>query len=908
MKLLFLLLILGSSSALANRILPLAERAMKANLTKQARIKIKNILHGKIAFDSAKLNQFTQDNLVLDIINNDINIAMALLPKSLTHGEELNFDDIAVSYGSQSIKPEGLHDYLVGYFGEEHALTDADIVLLARYSPRYLAIHDATVSEGAIKLGSSTYYDIGAPAGKKEIGLVDILVEEITELPKDSEDKLAKVAFERLFTYHTQGKSDEEIAGLIAGIQRTFFPQKMQASGADAKDGNGSSVEPQNETTSALQDFATTGKEFGIPPYEEVAKTVSPALGTTQEQAEIQTPAAKPSVEEEPSTTFAEFLKQKVTEQKSRDSEFTGKALAKKLDLYESAINEFSRGRKHPAYESITKMLDGGIATELRLNDAELDKFIDLWRRETEHKLTDDEQSYLNDLINRNKSDNTQETEVRTTEEAQETEPSVEEEPNTTFAEFLGQKVEDSGWSKSDLSKGIYDGAINKFISSYDGKTRLPSYDIMVRMLKSNLATKLNLNDGELSTFINLWKHETKETLTDEQQSYLDGFVNRNKSGDMQAAEVQETGDEPQEAKDKFVSFFKDRVDAMGIKNLSQLSKKVMGKTTTHFYGLVKNKAIPQYDTMETMLNGGLATALGLNAAELDEFIDLWKEAHKQSNSTKAKRVTEEEVDRLKEIGRQEIEQQEVHIRAADRQVDAVQETETQVKEIQEVQEAKTTESTPDTMSADDDILAKLNAELKNTTNPSDRAEIEQDISDVETAHLLAKEAEKNALKRLEQREEAKKAYRKAEAKLTAAMQSEEGVKWEDIKTYAENKETSIARMTAKIEELRQLLKEDQDPVASWERMAGLTENQLGQYLEGNSVLTKDDYHALCVLKGMCVGDEVESMLAVERVLALHQQNIDELKIKDYVSDKNNQTTLDKAYDLWLQAKEKAQQ
>ena len=91
---------------------------------------------------------------------------------------------------------------------------------------------------------------------------------------------------------------------------------------------------------------------------------------------------------QEVETTFAEFLNSKV-----KASKFTRTELTTKLDLYRNALNiqpilDFSTGRKHPSYASITKMLKNGLATDLALSDAELDEFIELWERKREQELT----------------------------------------------------------------------------------------------------------------------------------------------------------------------------------------------------------------------------------------------------------------------------------------------------------------------------------------------------------------------------------------------------------------------------------------------------------------------------------------------------------------------------------------
>ena len=265
MKMLILVITLVSSTVLANRILTLDKKVLMNNLTKLAGSKMQNILATGFKVDSAKLDQFVQKHLLIDILESDRDIAMALLPKSVTTDEELDLDKVTVSYDSYKLRPEGLHVYLVDYLNNKVGMpNDGNIFLLAQYSPSYLAMHEIKVVGGEIELGSATYYKIDRSQNEpsvQETELVNALMEDRAELP---EDRLDTVAFARLFSYHTQGKSTEEIMELVAEIQKTFFPQEIQLGGADAKNGNGSGAPAPNvETTPTLQDFASIGKEFG---------------------------------------------------------------------------------------------------------------------------------------------------------------------------------------------------------------------------------------------------------------------------------------------------------------------------------------------------------------------------------------------------------------------------------------------------------------------------------------------------------------------------------------------------------------------------------------------------------------------------------------------------------------------
>ena len=214
------------------------------------------------------------------------------------------------------------------------------------------------------------------------------------------------------------------------------------------------------------------------------------------------------------------------------------------------------KGGTIPQYDNMTKMLEGDLATVLGLNATELDEFIELWKNaqekmyektnNTTHRLTDAQKNQLDELVDRIKSGDMQE--VQEAEEIQETEPKAEEaqEAETTFAEFIRQKVEESGLSKSQLSKDldIYEDGVYKFTKV--GNSRLPSQEIMMTMLSKGLATKLDLANDELDTLVALWKNELNapqrlkfQILTEREEAALDELVASIKSGTAQETEPQ---------------------------------------------------------------------------------------------------------------------------------------------------------------------------------------------------------------------------------------------------------------------------------------------------------------------------------------------------------------------------------
>ena len=316
-----------------------------------------------------------------------------------------------------------------------------------------------------------------------------------------------------------------------------------------------------------------------------------------------------------------------------------------------------------------------------------------------------------------------------------------------------------------------------------------------------------------------------------------------------------------------FTSFFMQKVEDKGI-NLSQLSLKVMGEHTAHFYS-IKNGTTPLYDTMTRMLKGGLATVLELTDADLDEFIALWKKEwekmYKKTNSSiyKLTGVRKDELDKLV------AESKSGDVPAAEPQT-----TEEGQVDTEQAAEPQTTKEEPKTV---DDLLADLYKLLENESNSLMRDVLETSILQIGEAR------EKVAL------------YRKAEQQLTEAMSAEE-VGWQDIEKYDQS---SLVRMRDMIDALAGL----ENPVATLEKAAGFTENQLVEYLAGTSVLTDSEYGELCALmQGICVGDEIERMLEVERVLAVHRQNFSELETNDYVLDEKQRQILESAYLLWTES------
>ena len=223
MKMLVLVMTLVSSTALAKRTaMQWDNKLLNERLTNLVGIKMQGILGHRVSVDQEELEKFAKDHLVIDILNGDRAMAMAFLPKNPTSDEVIDFDKVEVSYGS-SIEPKGLHFYLVNNLKNENEFTDANIFLLAQYSPRHLAMHEATVTDGEIALGSATYYEIdmsGDSPSVQETALVNVLMENTKGI---AEDELADEAFVRLFDYHTQGMGPGKIKKFAAGLAQAFF-------------------------------------------------------------------------------------------------------------------------------------------------------------------------------------------------------------------------------------------------------------------------------------------------------------------------------------------------------------------------------------------------------------------------------------------------------------------------------------------------------------------------------------------------------------------------------------------------------------------------------------------------------------------------------------------------------------
>ena len=190
-------------------------------------------------------------------------------------------------------------------------------------------------------------------------------------------------------------------------------------------------------------------------------------------------------------TTFGEFLMQKI-----EVSQFNISSLGKALGMRQSFYH-YSSGNVLPKYGTMTKMLGNGIAAKLKFTDDDLDRFIELWKKERgdvkEHKLAE-----LDKIVTNIKSGKT-----IVVEEAQEAE---------TFGEFLRQKIE-TNWSSTMVilieELDIPPTTFSKYIivnsnSSY----RPPGYMNMTKMLENGIADKLKFTDDDLDMFIKLWKKE----------------------------------------------------------------------------------------------------------------------------------------------------------------------------------------------------------------------------------------------------------------------------------------------------------------------------------------------------------------------------------------------------------------
>ena len=364
--------------------------------------------------------------------------------------------------------------------------------------------------------------------------------------------------------------------------------------------------EKTNNTTHRLTDAQKEQLD------ELVASIKSGDMQEVQEAEEIQ--ETEPQVEEaqveeaqEAETTFAEFLGSKVGA-----SKFTQAELSMGLGRSQGFLYLYTSKGDFPTYETMM-LLVGGLATKLALSDAELEVLIELWKRDAKEALTNKQQSDLDELVDRIKSGTAQETEPKAAEEmqAQETEPKAEEaqEAETTFAEFIRQKVEESGLSKSQLSKDldIYENGVYKFTKV--GNSRLPSQEIMMTMLSKGLATKLDLANDELDTLVALWKNERNapqrlkfQTLTEREEAALDELVASIKSGDIQEAqaaeEIQET--EPQAAEQPQVE------EAQEAEQVSVIY--TLGNLLADMHTLLENEALSP--TMRTAIeNSVLAIA-----------------------------------------------------------------------------------------------------------------------------------------------------------------------------------------------------------------------------------------------------------------------------------------------------------
>lgn len=909
MKLLILALTLVSSTALASRPPTLVEKSLREGLTRHAVSKIQSILNRVgVSYNRSELDDFVKQQLIEDIRNGDKDMSMVFLPKNAI-SEDLNLDEVPILYGlSEELRPEGLHSYLVNDLKNENEFTDANVFLLAQYNTSYLAMYEIEIANGEIALGSAAYYEINTVKGEgvahvQETALLNVLMEDTKGITKDG---FTDKAFERLFDYHKQWMPLDKLKELAAALARSFFSHShdLQMAGGSAANGNGTGA----AEIPALGDFNAAVEEWGNP-SEQAVSTIGGELETLggAEAKGVLEEVQIPEVEvQEVELTFAEFLKKKVD-----GAGITNKvALSKDLEIYESAIRRFTAEEEPrlPSYEIMIKMLENGLATKLALSDTELDELVEAWESAREAKLTDEQQTVLTELVNSIKGDMS-----GTGRQMTATEP---QKPKSNFALALGEKVNASDLKRRELSEMI--GKSESYIHYSITGGHVAKYETM-QMLIGGLAAPLRLSETDVDELVDLWKSETDKEFD---EAELNAFVAEVKEKIAQAAEAQEVEgqvdtvpaaevqvEEAQTAKDKFVSFF---TQMLKDKNIAPwwLSTKVLEKEgSSHFSHIIRDGSIPRYGTMMKMLKGGeglesLAIVLELSAEELDVFVDLWREAREKASKTGITGAQKKQIDRLVADIKSKLPATEPQA-TGEGQVHEVQVAEPQTTEAMQATEPQEVEEQIEVgqeLEIDNEVLAKLYAELqRKDLTEEERAEIELEILDLKAALMLVADVETKATESSRQREENRKAYSEAKQQLLAAM-SAERVKWADIETYALNAETSITHIEGIVAKLGRSLK---NPDAILEKATGLAKGQLSRYLAGETVLTKDEYGELCdQLAGICVGDEVERMLDIERVLVVHEQNLSELDTADYVSDESHRDTLKHAYELWKQAQQ----
>ena len=139
-------------------------------------------------------------------------------------------------------------------------------------------------------------------------------------------------------------------------------------------------------------------------------------VAETQVAEEAQAQEAEVPVEQtqDAEVTFSSFLNKK-----RQASGLTARGLSNKLALYETAISDYSNDSKYPLYNTMTKMLKNGLAAELALSDAEIDKLIALWKRDAKKPLTAEQQKDLDELVVNLKSGIVQEAEAQVVAETQ---------------------------------------------------------------------------------------------------------------------------------------------------------------------------------------------------------------------------------------------------------------------------------------------------------------------------------------------------------------------------------------------------------------------------------------------------------------------------------------------------------
>ncbi len=631
MKRLLLLLVLVSSTALAMPRRPTrVQKELVTNLSELLGVRMQSIVTNK---------DINPGKALEGIFTGERKIGSSMGVVLLTQNDEV--ENLTKQYDHENkLTPLNLRDHLAKLLADK---PDSLAFIVAQYSHRYLAMYNALVSGSEIELESPVYYEIDTSTGIKEsraqeTALVNVLMEDIARLP---EDELGNVAFARLFSYRTQGMTADKIKAFAAGIQRSLFPIPEDHL-----------LLPVNETTPAVStaaDFLNTPipKNFPPPSSNGVEKVVTTAIEqaeATEAQAtethaaeemqaqetepqaaeEMQAQETEPKVEEAQvaETTFAEFLGSKV-----RASKFTQAELSRGLDRSQGFLYLYTSKGDYPIYKTMM-LLVGGLATKLALSDAELEVLIELWKRDAKEALTNKQQSDLDELVDRIKSGDMQE--VQEAEEIQETEPQVEEaqEAETTFAEFIRQKVEESGLSKSQLSKDldIYEDGVYKFTKV--GNSRLPSQEIMMTMLSKGLATKLDLANDELDTLVALWKNERNapqrlkfQILTEREEAALDELVASIKSGTAQetepqveeaqaAEEIQET--EPQAAEQPQVE------EAQEAEQVSVID--TLGNLLAGMHTLLDNKALSP--TMRTAIENSVLAIANVAVEEWTSVIN----------------------------------------------------------------------------------------------------------------------------------------------------------------------------------------------------------------------------------------------------------------------------------------------